>query len=68
MIKFSGTVAQLEQAFHVTVMQGAHGSLRCYAVFTNLRMPARFAPKGDTYMEGFTFGEDLAPGLRTRCF
>jgi hypothetical protein len=67
-IKFSGTVAQFEQAFHVTVMQGTHGSLRCYAVFTNLRMPARFAPKGDTYMEGFSFGEDAAPGLRTRCF
>jgi hypothetical protein len=67
-IKFSGTVAQFEQAFHVTVMQGAHASLRCYAVITNLRMPARFAPKGDTYMEGFSFGEDSAPGLRTRCF
>lgn len=67
-IKFSGTVTQIEQAFHVTVMQDTHSSLRCYAVFANLRMPARFAPKGDTYMEGFSFGEDSAPGLRTSCF
>ncbi len=67
-IKFSGTVDQIERAFHVTVMQGTHASLRCYAVFANLRMPARLAPKGATYMEGFSFGEDSAPGLRTRCF
>jgi len=67
-IKFSGTVAQIGRAFHVTVMQGTHASLRCYAVFANLRMPARLAPEGATYMEGFNFGEDSAPGLRTRCF
>ncbi|MGO9265754.1 MAG: hypothetical protein ACLQBA_12870 [Candidatus Binataceae bacterium] len=67
-IKFSGTVAQIGRAFHVTVMQGTHASLRCYAVFANLRMPARLAPEGATYIEGFNFGEDSAPGLRTRCF
>jgi hypothetical protein len=66
-IWFSGTVAQIEQAFHVTVMRGPGSVHRCYSVFDSLRMPAGFAPKGASYIEGYSFDEDAIPGLKTRC-
>jgi hypothetical protein len=66
-IKFNATVAQIERAFHVTVMRGPGRVHRCYTVFHNLRMPARFAGKGATYIEGFSFYEGAVPGLRTQC-
>jgi hypothetical protein len=66
-IKFSGTVAQIERAFRVTVMRGPGSFHRCYTVFDSLRMPARFAPKGESNIEGFSFYEDAVPGLKTRC-
>jgi hypothetical protein len=67
LIRFSGTVAQIEEAFHVKVMRGPGSVHRCYTVFDSLRMPARFTPKGENYIEGFTFYEDAIPGLKTRC-
>jgi hypothetical protein len=63
-IKFSGTVAQIEQAFHVMVMRGPGSFHRCYTVFDSLRMPACFAPKGESYIEGFSFSEEAALALR----
>jgi hypothetical protein len=66
-IKFSGTVAQIERAFHVTVMRGPGSVHRCCTVFDSLRMPARFAPKGESYVEAFSFDEDAIPGLKTHC-
>ena len=67
LIRFTGTVAQIEQAFHVTVMRGPGSFHRCYTVFGSLRMPARFTPKGDKYIEGLSFNEDDIPGLKTHC-
>jgi hypothetical protein len=67
LIKFSGTVAQVDRAFQASVMRrrGAVGG--CYTVFANLLMPARFAPKGETYIQGYAFGRDSIPGLETQC-
>jgi hypothetical protein len=67
LIKFAGTVAQFEQAFHVTVMRGPGPVHRCYTVFDNLRMPSRFARKGETYFQFYSFGEDAIPGLKNGC-
>jgi len=69
-IKFSGTVGQFEEVFHITVMEtaeGIHGPWSCYTTFTNLLMPARFAPKGEEYIDGFSFGPDGSPGLSSHC-
>lgn len=63
-IKFSGTVAQFNEDFHVTVMQRVGGG--CYTVFTDL-LPAQFAPKGEDYVDRFSFGPDGTPGLSNWC-
>jgi hypothetical protein len=66
-IKFSGTVRQIEEAFHVSVMEKVSYLRPCYTVFTNLLMPARFAPKGEDYIERFAFDPDGSPGFGTSC-
>jgi hypothetical protein len=66
-VRFRGTVAQFNQAFHVTVMERFAGH-RCYAVFTSLLMPVRFAPKGEDYVEAYSFGADASSGLTTTCY
>jgi hypothetical protein len=66
-IKFSGTAAQINEAFPVTVMQRVFSYRQCYTIFTNLLMPAQFAPKGEDYIEGFSFGPDATPDLKSSC-
>jgi hypothetical protein len=45
--RFHGNAFTFNRAFHVTVMERFRGHW-CYAVFTPLMMPARFAPKSAT--------------------
>jgi hypothetical protein len=66
-IKFNGTVGQMEKAFHVTIVERLLGVHVCYTAFSNLLMPARFAQKGENYIEGYWFGADHFPGLETIC-
>jgi hypothetical protein len=66
-VKFHGTVAQFNQAFRVTVMEKLSIGGWCYSVFTNLLMPARFAPKGEDYIDGYSFGDEEGVGLRNSC-
>jgi hypothetical protein len=66
-VKFNGTVAQFNQAFHVTVMEKLPGFPRCRTVFTELMMPARFATKGETYIQGYSFGSEPGGGLGGYC-
>jgi hypothetical protein len=57
-IKFRTNVGKFNQAFHVTVMERSAGFPWCYSVFTDLLMPARFAPKNSRYIEGYSIGPD----------
>ena len=66
-VKFNGTVAQFNQAFHVTVMERRQGAPRCRTVFSELMMPARFATKGESYVQGYQFGGEQGGGLRSYC-
>jgi hypothetical protein len=66
-LTFHGTVRQLNQAFHVTVMENPRGFPWCHAVFTNLMMPARFAPRGENYIEGYSLGSETGSGLSSTC-
>jgi len=66
-VKFHGTVRQFNQAFHIAVMSKLFHPRDCYAVFTDWMMPARFAPKGESYIEGYSFSGDGNPGVSTLC-
>jgi len=66
-MRFRGTVQQFNEAFRVKVMENPRGFPRCYAVFTKLMMPARFAPRGESYIEAYSFGSDMGSGLSTTC-
>jgi hypothetical protein len=66
-MRFRGTVQQFNEAFRVTVMENPRRFPRCYAVFTKLMMPARFAPRGESYIEAYSFGSDIGAGLSTTC-
>ena len=66
-VTFHGTVAQFNEAFHVTVMEKPSGVGWCYSVFTDLLMPARFAPKGEDYIDGYKFGSEQRGGLGDYC-
>jgi hypothetical protein len=48
---FTGTVAQINAAFHVKVMR----KRGCFATFTNFLMPASFAQGHENYIEGLHF-------------
>lgn len=69
-LRFHGNAAKFNRAFHVTVMEKFLGGHYCYAVFTPLMMPARFAPKGADKIEGYGIGHDTSAsrfGLGPTC-
>jgi hypothetical protein len=68
-LHFHGNAAKFDRAFHVTVMERYRGGW-CYAVFTPLMMPSRFAPKGANNIEGYGINQDSPAsrfGLSSRC-
>ena len=68
-LRFHGNAAKFNRAFHVTVMERFRGQW-CYAVFTPLMMPARFAPKGANKIEGYAIDRDTSEsrfGLGPTC-
>ena len=68
-LRFHGNATKFNRAFHVTVMERFRGQW-CYAVFTPLMMPARFAPKGANKIEGYGIGPDSSAsrfGLGPAC-
>jgi hypothetical protein len=69
-LHFHGNAAKFNRAFHVTVVEKFLGGHFCYAVFTPLMMPARFAPKGADKFEGYGIGRDTSAsrfGLGPTC-
>jgi hypothetical protein len=68
-LRFHGNASKFNRAFHVTVMERFRGQW-CYAVFTPLMMPARFAPKGANKIEGYSIDRDTSEsrfGLGPTC-
>jgi hypothetical protein len=68
-LRFHGNAGKFNRAFRVTVMERFHGNW-CYAVFTPLMMPARFAPKGANNIEGYGIHFDNSAsrfGLDSTC-
>jgi hypothetical protein len=62
-VKFNGTVAQFNQAFHATVMEKP----RCRTVLTELMMPARFETGHEGYVQGYSFGSERGGGVDSMC-
>jgi hypothetical protein len=62
-VKFNGTVARFNQAFHATVMEKPH----CRTVFTELKMPARFETGHEGYVQGYSFGSERGRGVDSMC-
>jgi hypothetical protein len=62
-VKFNGTVAEFNQAFHVTVMEKP----RCRTVFAELMMPARFETGHEGYVQGYSFGSERGGGVDSMC-
>jgi hypothetical protein len=68
-LRFHGNASKFNRAFHVTVMERFRGQW-CYAVFTPLMMPARFAPKGANKIEVYSIDRDTSEsrvGLGPSC-
>jgi hypothetical protein len=68
-LRFHGNAFKFNRAFHVTVMERFRGRW-CYAVFTPLMMPARYAPKGANKIEGYGINPDSSEsrfGLGPTC-
>jgi hypothetical protein len=69
-LRFDGNAGTFNRAFHVTVLERLRGGW-CYAVFTPMMMPARFAPKGENYIDGYSIGRDTSAsrfGVRPFCY
>jgi hypothetical protein len=68
-LRFHANALKFNRAFHVTVMERFRGRW-CYAVFTPLMMPARYAPKGANKIEGYGIHLDSSAsrfGLDSTC-